>query len=97
MSTMSKQSHSPIEAKGNIRIICTEPDTCASIPVQGMRLPFLRPDLSAGFDPIQKCSVALAKGMRQGFQSWMRGTDQILARARILKSAGPATKNHVFL
>jgi hypothetical protein len=97
MPTLSKQSRSPIQAKRNVRNISTELDTRTPIPVQGMPSPFLRRDFSAGFDSIEDCGVALARGMRQGFESWMRGTEQILAPARILKSAGPATQNHVFL
>jgi hypothetical protein len=49
---LSKQSSSPIEAKGSVRINLTEPDTCASIPVYGLRSALLRPGLSDKFDPI---------------------------------------------
>lgn len=79
MPALSEQSHSPIEAKGNIRIIHTEPDTCASISLQGMRSPFLRPAISYQFDPIQECDIALAQRMWQRFHFSSPGTQYIRA------------------
>jgi len=64
MSALPKQSYSPIEAKGDARVVPTEPDIRASVPMQRLRLPFLRLYLADGIDSIQKCGAPLALACR---------------------------------
>jgi hypothetical protein len=60
MSALPKQSYSPIEATRDDRVVPTEPDIRASVPLQGLRSPLLRLYLADEIDSIQRCFAVLA-------------------------------------
>jgi hypothetical protein len=91
VSSLPKQSGSPVDAQRNDRISYLAIDTGAPIPLQGLRSSLLFPDFSNQRDSFQECRVALILQGNQDFGCKSAAELTFLYHREMRGSTGPST------